>query len=118
MNDPRKHEARHGPMDSKPEEGECREATDRMEELSDQVRNMAAQDPVDPVELRFTYHQPPDERTVERHERVRKTVRRCAEDLLEDVPPGRERSVVLTKLEEAMMWANAGIARSHASGLD
>lgn len=93
----------------------CREPTDRMEELSDQVRNM---DPIDPVELRFTYHAPPDSYTVEAHERVRKTVRRCAEDLLEDVPPGRERSLVLTKLEEAMMWANAGIARGHASGLD
>jgi hypothetical protein len=29
------------------------------------------------------------------------------------VPAGREQAVVLTKLEEAMFWANAGIARKH-----
>ena len=52
-----------------------------------------------------------------RHERVRKAVRRCAEDLQEEVPRGREEELMLTALEEAMMWAKAGIARDHSSGL-
>jgi hypothetical protein len=32
--------------------------------------------------------------------------------LLSLVPAGRELSLALTKLEEAMMWANDGIARN------
>ena len=31
---------------------------------------------------------------------------------LHKVPQGRERALALTKLEETIMWANAGIARS------
>jgi hypothetical protein len=34
-----------------------------------------------------------------------------AELYLMNVPPGRERSLAITKLEEAVMWANAGISR-------
>jgi len=32
------------------------------------------------------------------------------------VPEGREKSLAITKLEEVMMWANAGIAREGAGG--
>jgi len=35
----------------------------------------------------------------------------AGEILMEEVPDGRERSVAMTKLEEVMFWANAGIAR-------
>lgn len=34
-----------------------------------------------------------------------------ASTIIDIVPDGREKSMALTKLEEVMFWANAGIAR-------
>lgn len=59
----------------------------------------------------FSFH-PATEETGPKHDSVRQIVRDAAHALADVVPTGRERSVALTKLEEAMMWANAGIARS------
>jgi|10_taG_2_1085330.scaffolds.fasta_scaffold00071_6 hypothetical protein len=33
-------------------------------------------------------------------------------DKVDELPPGREKALVLTKLEEAMMWIRMAIARS------
>ena len=38
-----------------------------------------------------------------------KTMARC---ILDRTPKSREQSLALTKLEEAIMWANASIARN------
>ncbi len=38
---------------------------------------------------------------------------RGARGIRDYVPPGREQALALTKLEEAMMWAIAGIERAH-----
>lgn len=65
----------------------------------------------DELDRRFRYH-PPDEFRVLRHEHARATVRAAAEDLAAMLPPGREASLAVTHLEEALMWANAAIARS------
>jgi hypothetical protein len=35
--------------------------------------------------------------------------------LSDTIPPGREQALFVTKLEEAMMWANAAIARGWAA---
>ncbi|SDP60485.1 hypothetical protein SAMN04487905_10611 [Actinopolyspora xinjiangensis] len=64
----------------------------------------------DDIESRFTYHAPTDDR-IEQHEQVRAEVRELAHRLNDTLPEGREKSVVMTKLEEALMWANAAIAR-------
>lgn len=60
----------------------------------------------------FTYHKPPAEIG-----QVFVTIREKAKELalLIDrvVPPGREQSSALTRLEEAVMHANAGIARKY-----
>lgn len=61
---------------------------------------------------RFNYHPPQDEETKDRHERVRMHCLAAATAVLGETPAGREQSRAITKLEEAMMWANAAIARA------
>lgn len=63
------------------------------------------------IENRFAYHKPKDEETTKKHELIRAHCLTLAEDINKLVPEGREKSLAITKLEEVMMWANAGIAR-------
>lgn len=62
---------------------------------------------------RFKHHPPRggtgDE---DRHESVREAVHRAAEELRYLLPESREASLAVTKLEEAMFWANAALARN------
>lgn len=44
------------------------------------------------------------------HERVRGLFLDVAVELDEMLPGGREKALMLTKLQEAAMWANAGLA--------
>lgn len=61
---------------------------------------------------RFTYHPVGDDHVRGAHlGTVRDRLCDVASKLIEIVPEGRELSLALTKLEEAMFWANAGIAR-------
>ena len=46
------------------------------------------------------------------HGSVRAACLELAHQLNDDLPEGREKSVAITKLEEAMFWANAAIART------
>jgi len=62
------------------------------------------------IENRIKYHRP-DEDAIERIAAMRGTALMWAEQVLEYVPPGREQALSLTKIEEALFWANAGIAR-------
>lgn len=62
------------------------------------------------IENRFTYHQPTPEKT-RMYEHLRYLGKDLAEAICERCPGGRERALALTKLEEAIFWANAGIAR-------
>jgi len=62
------------------------------------------------IENRFTYHAPTPE-DVALHEHVRETVREVANGFNEVLPESREKSLAMTHLEEAVMWANAAIAR-------
>lgn len=67
-------------------------------------------DEIADLRKRFAHH-PPTKAAVAMHESVRRQFRRMTEELTLLVPPSREQALMLTKLEEAMMWANAGIAR-------
>ena len=63
------------------------------------------------LENRFTHHAPNAER-IRNHEGIREGALLFAKLVLACVPAGREQALALTKLEEAMFWANAGIARA------
>ena len=63
------------------------------------------------IEKRFTYH-PPKGDQPKRYEVLRNEAKEFAEMLDGFCPQSRELSLALTKLEEAVMWANAAIARN------
>ena len=59
----------------------------------------------------FTYHEPFED-TAKRYQEIR-TLAKMFSDLVDNlVPKSREASLAQTKIEEAVMWANAGIARN------
>ena len=66
----------------------------------------------DDLGRRFASHKPKDESTGFAHANIRNACWAAAQLLVTLVPPGRERALALTKLEEAMMWGNAGLARN------
>lgn len=59
----------------------------------------------------FTYHAPNDDQ-VGRYGEIRERAKQFAELLDCECPSSREKSLAMTKLEEAVMWANAAIARN------
>lgn len=64
----------------------------------------------DRIDNDFSYH-PPTSSSIEDMKRIRDHARNLAHLFNNLVPDGRELSTALTKLEEAVMHANAGIAR-------
>jgi hypothetical protein len=60
---------------------------------------------------RFTYH-PPKGDQPERYERVRSVALALAKCVHMSTPPSREQNIALTKIEEAVFWATAAIARN------
>ncbi len=68
------------------------------------------------INRRCDYHKP-SELTIEGHTRVRAFFKDAMEVLNAELPDGRETALVLTKLEEAQMWAHAAIARSQVEGM-
>lgn len=65
----------------------------------------------DQIEQNFVYH-PPKGDQAKRYEEIRNEALLLARTINCDVPASREKSLALTKLEEAVFWANAGIARN------
>lgn len=68
------------------------------------------------LDRRFAYHPPTTGSRRNAHGEVRALCHNLAERLVDLVPPGRERSTMLTNLEQVMFWGNAGIARWYAPG--
>ena len=66
---------------------------------------------IDKIENSFTYHPPKEGQNV-RYEKIRQQAKDLAFMIYESVPESRERSIAMGKLEEAVFWANAGIARN------
>jgi hypothetical protein len=62
------------------------------------------------LENRFTYHAPKGSQS-ERYATIRESARQFAELIAYLCPDSREKSLAMTNLEQAVMWANASIAR-------
>ena len=65
----------------------------------------------DRIENNFTYHAPTADQ-IERYQKVRDAAKTLEYLIRELTPPSREQSVSSTKLEEAVFWSNAAIARN------
>ena len=67
---------------------------------------------MNPIELvrRFTYHKLTSNQP-KQYEQIRDLGHRFADVINGICPDNREKSVAITKIEEAVMWANASIAR-------
>lgn len=68
------------------------------------------------IQRNFTYHRPPAEKTKDFFE-LREKAKELALLIAHRVPEGRERETAITRLEEAVMHANAGIARQYPAEL-
>lgn len=66
------------------------------------------------IENRFAFHAATTDEKRDAHTSVRQQCRRLADALNASLPEGREKSTAITKLEEVMFWANAGLARNKA----
>lgn len=62
----------------------------------------------------FTYHAPFGDQPV-RYTAIRAAAKALAGFILDNTPVSREQSLALTNLEQAVMWANASIARNEVA---
>ena len=63
------------------------------------------------IENTYIYH-PADSDQEKKYSRIRHKAKELAYIIDEECPDSREKSLAMTKLEEASMWANASIARN------
>jgi hypothetical protein len=63
------------------------------------------------ISVRFRYHAP-DNKKIGIHSQVRSRLEELAVEFNALIPDGREKSLAMTHLEEAMFWMNAAIARN------
>lgn len=63
------------------------------------------------LDNRFTYHTP-KEGQPEKYMKIRDTAKELTILINDLAPECREKSLAITKIEEAVMWANASIARN------
>ena len=66
------------------------------------------------IKNRVTYH-PPTTPGVASHAALADAIDAAIREVDERCPPGREKSLAITKLEEAKMWGSAAIARNPAT---
>jgi hypothetical protein len=74
------------------------------------IRSMRAMATKEDLDNRFTYHAPKGDQA-DRYAALRDHAKGLAEHIVDECPESREKLLALTKLEEAVFWANAAIAR-------
>ena len=62
------------------------------------------------LDVRFTYHKPQGEQP-RKYLSIRAMAKGFAAEINDLCPESREKSLAITKIEEAVMWANSAIAR-------
>lgn len=82
----------------------------RMETEAKQVKYPITPEMRVQIENTFTYHSPQGDQQ-ERYIALRSKAKELAVLIVGLVPQGREQALALTKLEETVMHANAGVAR-------
>lgn len=75
----------------------------------DELKIMMTNEQKQKIENSFTYHKPEGDQP-QRYEDLRDTAKQLAFKIIENTPQSREQSLAITKLEEAIMWANKAIA--------
>lgn len=68
------------------------------------------------LEHRFAFHPATTDERRDAHERVRQACLDAALAIEDLVLDSREKSLATTNLEQAMFWANAGVARNPYDG--
>lgn len=66
--------------------------------------------PVYDLDNIYSYHKP-SQSDITRHAAIRDAASAFAGVVLSNAGSGRERSLALTQIEQAMFWANAAVAR-------
>jgi len=66
------------------------------------------------ISHRFAFHPANTEEKRAGHGSIRAACAQLAVQIHERLPECREKSLAITKIEEAMFWANAGLARESA----
>lgn len=83
---------------------------DHLKHIQKRRETMSAEADYDEINTRFTYHTPTYEQQT-KYVKIRDRARDLAWLIAEICPESREKSLAITKLEEAVMWANASVAR-------
>lgn len=63
------------------------------------------------IENNFSYHAPKEGQPT-KYEVIRNKAKELAYLIENEVPNSREKSLAMTNLEQAVFWANAGVARN------
>jgi hypothetical protein len=61
---------------------------------------------------RFKHHPPKSDAVIGLHQTMREVADHFFNVVTDYCPDSREKAIAITKIEEAMMWANAAIARN------
>lgn len=75
----------------------------------EQIKDYSKPRSEEEIDSRFGYHRATDE-TIPMHQSVREAYIDLANEMNRLLPESREKSLMLTALQESAMWANASIA--------